>query len=150
MATLFEALRADHDEHRALMEKLAATSGDTPDRRGMIATLRAELESHAAAEERCLYAEMMKHPSSTDMARHGVAEHHDIDKLLAELAGRAFDDPHWLTTFRKLQERVEHHLDEEEHGVFQLAGKVMAEDDKTRLAETFRTEKARELERRGG
>ena len=149
MPTLFEALRRDHDKHRQLMDRLEKTSGMSRERDELLQRLKAELASHAAAEERTLYARMMQSPSATDAARHGVAEHHEIDELIEQLEDRSLDDPHWLTTFRTLKAKVEHHMQDEEHGIFQLAGKVMPEPSKQMLATTFVNEKERELERQG-
>lgn len=146
--TIFEALRADHDTHRDLLSRLDKTQGASTERRQLFLTLRRELESHAAAEERCFYAHLMQAPAAMDVSRHGVAEHHEIDELIAEVMGRDDDDPHWLTSFRKLREKVEHHMKDEEHGIFQLAGRVLPEDEKTKLAASFETEKRRELDRR--
>ncbi len=147
MTTLFEALRHDHDKHRDLLDRLEKTSGMSRERHDLLKQLKAELASHAAAEERTLYARMMQSPSATDAARHGVAEHHEIDELIERLEDRSLDDPHWLTTFRKLKAEVEHHMKDEEHGIFQLAGKVLPEHSKQMLATTFENEKERELER---
>lgn len=147
MTTLFEALRHDHDAHRKLMSALANTSGASEERSSLYETLKKELTSHAAAEERCLYAHMMQDPMSTPKARHSVAEHQDIDKYLAELDALDMSDPQWLKTFKDLRHRVEHHMEEEEQEVFQVAGKVIAPARKTSLAERFIDEKQREMER---
>ena len=146
--TIFEALREDHDTHRTLMQRIDETQGDSPERRQLFFTLRRELESHAAAEERCFYAHLMQSPAAMHVSRHGVAEHHEVDELIADVAARAYGDPQWLISFRKLKDKVEHHMGDEEHGIFQLAGKVLSEGEKCRLGDGFATEKRRELDRR--
>ena len=56
MTTIFEALRHDHDEQRRLLERVAATEGDSEERRELFEQLRVELEAHAAIEERVFYS----------------------------------------------------------------------------------------------
>lgn len=47
------------------------------------------------------------------------------------------DSPAWLTYAKQLCEKVEHHLEDEEHTFFQLAGKVLSENQKTDLATAY-------------
>ena len=73
-----------------------------------------------------------------EQARHGIAEHHELDELIEELDGMDMSSPGWLLRARHLFERVDHHLAEEEHKVFQLAGKVLNDRQKARLGGTYR------------
>lgn len=142
--TIFEALREDHGIQRELLENLLQTSGDSQERDRLYRQLRAELQYHAAAEERALYVPMMAIDLTQEKARHSVAEHHEIDEQLETLDATDYTSPAWLTQARKLSELVIHHLDEEEHEVFQLAGRGLAENQKTELAESYRQEMARQ------
>ncbi|MCC5809164.1 MAG: hemerythrin domain-containing protein [Ectothiorhodospiraceae bacterium] len=135
--TLFEALREDHQKQRTLLDLLVRTEGHTEAREELFVRIRKELEKHAAAEERTLYVPMMAFDMTQEKARHGVAEHHEIDELVAELADTDFSSPGWLVAAKKLQELVQHHLDEEEHEVFQLAGRVLDEGQKESLAKDY-------------
>ncbi|MBM7332096.1 MAG: hemerythrin domain-containing protein [Alcanivorax sp.] len=139
---LFEALRQDHDTQRTLLELLVKTHGDSEGREELFAKVKQELTAHAAAEERALYVPMMEQDLTQEKARHSVAEHHEIDELVEELENTDFSSPGWLATAKKLQHLVTHHLDEEEQEVFQLAGRALNEQDKTRLAGTYREEMA--------
>ncbi|WP_416137884.1 hemerythrin domain-containing protein [Halomonas sp. HK25] len=144
--TLFEALREDHDIQRELLDKLLKTSSDSPDRDRLYRRLRAELQHHAGAEERALYIPMMAHDLTQEKARHSVAEHHEIDELLETLDGTDYASPGWLTHARNLEDKVLHHLEEEEHEVFQLAGRGLQDDQKTSLAGEYKKEMARRRE----
>ena len=48
--------------------------------------------------------------------------------------------PAWLPLAKKLAEKVEHHLKEEEHRFFQMAGKLLTEKQKTALAADYRAD----------
>lgn len=140
--TLFEALREDHDTQRTLLALLIKTHGDSEGREELFEKVKKALRSHAAAEERALYIPMMEVDMTQEKARHSVAEHHEIDELIEELEDTDFSSPGWLAAARKLHELVTHHLDEEEQEVFQLAGRALSDDDKARLADTYRDEMA--------
>lgn len=137
---IFEALRQDHDKQRALLKLLLETKGDSSTRADYYQQLKGELELHAVAEERHFYAPLMQLDSTIDMSRHGVAEHHQIDKLIAKLDDTGMSSSSWLATFKQLAEKVEHHLAEEEQEFFQQAGKSLSEEQKKTLAHDYRAE----------
>lgn len=134
---IFEALRSDHEIQRDLIARLVDTSGDSDERRKVFDQLKVELEAHAKHEERSFYVPMMEFDQSQEKARHSVAEHHELDELVEELESTDMSSPHWLATAEKLEHQLVHHLDEEEQEVFQVAGKVLTDDQKTSLADDY-------------
>ncbi len=138
MSGIYEALRADHEIQRDLIAQLVETHGDTDERRKLFDRLRTELTAHAASEERYFYVPLMEHNRSQDKARHSVSEHKELDDFVEQLEEYDMSGSQWLQTARDLQERLTHHLDEEEHEVFQVAGKVLSDDEERRLADEYR------------
>lgn len=137
---IFEALRLSHDTQRALCVHILKTEGASPERTNLFRELKHELAAHAAAEERCFYTPLIGIDSTMAQARHGMAEHHEMDELVDELNKIEMSSPGWLPHFRKLRDKVFHHLEDEEHAIFQLAGKVLPEKDKTALAVAYEEE----------
>ncbi|EZQ12232.1 MULTISPECIES: hemerythrin domain-containing protein [unclassified Acinetobacter] len=137
---IFEALRESHDVQRELAEKLVQTSGDTPERRTLFEQLKNELFAHAVAEDRYFYIPLMMTDSGLNITRHALAEHHEMDELLEQLTETEFSNPGWLAIAKKLSETVHHHLEEEEHGFFQQAGKILEDKQKESLAKKYQTE----------
>lgn len=137
MTTIFEALRADHIKQRTLIDLLTKTHGDSNGRKELFKRLKRELDNHAKAEERYFYVPLMEEDSTQEKARHSVAEHHELDELVEKLEETDPSSPAWLATAKKLSEQLIHHLDEEEHEVFQLAGKALADEQKEALAEEY-------------
>jgi hemerythrin-like domain-containing protein len=135
---IFEALREDHQKQRTLIDILTKTHGDSEGRRELFDRLKHALEIHANAEERYFYVPLMKHDLTQEKARHSVAEHHELDELIEELESTDMSSPGWLATAKKLGDRLIHHLDEEEHEVFQMAGKALSETQKKELAKSYR------------
>lgn len=137
MTNIFEALRSDHDTQRTLLDQLVETHGDSEGRRELFARLRQELQNHAKAEERNFYTPLLKSDLTQDKARHSIHEHEEIDELIEALESLDRSSPAWLTKARELRDMVEHHLEEEEQEVFQLAGRALNEQQKHQLAKDF-------------
>lgn len=145
-ARIFKDLKADHDRHREMLEKLGETSGDSEERRTQFEALRKELQAHAAAEEESLYATMLAEPDLRDEARHSVSEHKEIDDFLGELMEIDMSSSAWLTKFKDMRHRYLHHIDEEEEEMFPTAAKALSADDEKRIAKIFEQRKPAELE----
>jgi hypothetical protein len=138
--TIFEALRISHNIQRALADQLLKTEGDSPDRALIFKELKRELAAHAAAEERFFYVPLIAHDMTQEPSRHGIAEHHEMDKLVEQLEAIDFSSPGWLAVAKELHYKVFHHLRDEEKSVFQLAGKVLSEAEKLSLAKDYEGE----------
>ena len=138
MKTIFDQLRKDHKTQRSLANTLLRTTGYDNEREQLFEQLKIELKAHANSEERYFYEPMFEHDQSQVKARHSIAEHHDIDEMIEKLNKTGLSSPAWLVNYRKLREVVFHHLDEEENEVFQVAGKVMTDSQKSSLGDGYR------------
>ena len=137
---IFEALRVSHDTQRALATQLVLTHGDVPERGRIFRALKKELLVHETAEERCFYVPLFDHDETVDASRHAIAEHHQMDEMVEDLEKLDYSAPAWLVAAKKLSEKVHHHLKEEESKFFQLAGKVLTESQKEKLAKEYEAE----------
>ena len=137
---IFEALRESHERQRALYSALTETSGDTPERRELFDQLKIELAAHALAEDRHFYVPLMALDAGMDLSRHAIAEHHEMDEMVEALEETEPSSPAWLPQARKLADKVEHHLQEEEHRFFQMAGKLLTEKQKITLAARYQAD----------
>lgn len=136
---IFESLRKDHKIQRNLYDQLVQTSGEIDERISLFNQLKKELDLHANGEERYFYVPLFEYDMTQDHARHGVAEHHTLDDLVAKLEESEMSSSAWLTYAKQLKEEVYHHLDEEKHTIFQLAGKVLEADKKQSLGDEYRS-----------
>lgn len=144
---IYTRLKKDHDTQRALGEKIANTEGDSNERLALWQRYKVELEAHASAEEQTFYAELMSHPEASDQTRHSVAEHKDAADLVEEIDDMDLSSPAWLAKFKKLKHDIEHHVDEEEEDVFDLARKNIDEATARDLADRFNERKPAEEDR---
>ena len=146
MTDIFSILKSDHDLHRAMLAKIAATTGHDDERRDLFEAFRIEVTAHAAAEEQSLYANMLADPDLQEEGRHSVAEHKEIDDMLGELQKMDADEDAWLTQFEELRHRYEHHIDEEEEDMFPAAEDAFDAAKARKLGAIFDARKPVELE----
>ena len=146
-ARIFTDLKTDHDRHRDLLARLGETSGDSAERRTLFEQFRIEVTAHAAAEEESLYATMLAKPDLRDDARHSVSEHKEIDDFLGQLADLDPASEAWLTRFKAMRHRYEHHIDEEEEEMFPAAAEKLSDEEEALLAKVFEARKPKERER---
>jgi hemerythrin superfamily protein len=137
---IFEALRVSHQTQRELYARLLASEPASPEGQRIFLELKRELLAHETAEERCFYVPLFEHDATVDAARHAIAEHHQMDEMVESLEQMERDSAQWRDCVRKLCDKIEHHLTEEEHKFFQEAGKVLTEDQKTTLARQYEAE----------
>lgn len=141
---IFARLKADHDRHRELLDRIDATHGDSDERRELFEAFRIDVTAHAASEEMSLYATMLANPDLRDEAQHSVAEHKEIEDYLTELYEMDFSSGGWLTRFRTMKDRYLHHIDEEEEEMFPAAEKELSDARKKELIRIFEKEKPKE------
>jgi hypothetical protein len=143
---IFARLREDHDRHRALLALLSRTESGSDERRELFEEFTLEVKGHAAAEEQALYSTMMRKPPATDEVRHSVAEHHEIEELLNDLAATDIASGEWMDKFGKLDHDYRHHIDEEENEHFRDFENYLTDEDRAHMRAVFdrrkRAEKA--------
>ncbi len=144
MPDIYSAIKADHDEHRRLLETLADTSGNSDARRKAWHSFYHDVKSHAAAEEETFYSKLISKTWGQDAARHSVHEHQQLDDLMEELNEMDMSSPGWLTKFKTLKHDYEHHMEEEEDEVFTRAREVISEDEIDGYGQRFQDRKTKE------
>ncbi|MFC5919234.1 hemerythrin domain-containing protein [Neisseria weixii] len=136
---IFKALIENHEVQRKLCGELSAAK-QWETKKKKYEALRLELMAHAVAEERHLYLPLMQYDDGMEIARHAIAEHHEMDELIATLSDGRTGENRWLETAEELIETVEHHLKEEEDEIFADARKVLDKAQIDRLGPLYQTE----------
>ena len=122
---IFQALLQSHERQRAMSKRLLSDVGDPGQRKQAFEELKAEMAAHETAEERAFYVPLFEHDETVDEARHGVAEHHEMDEMVEDLEKAKEGSAEWLENLGKLMQKLEHHLKEEEEKFFPEAKKVL-------------------------
>lgn len=141
---LFGHLVQEHDRHRALLSMVEASPALSDERKHLFEELTYEVKGHAAAEEQALWATILRNPDTTEFARHAVAEHKEIDDLLADLAARDIATPAWNRRFAHFKERYLHHIREEEQEQFVESEKHLSKSDVRQMRDVYRRRKSEE------
>ena len=125
---------------RAVAPDLAARIGSTPATkfRGDPDIFGRLVEDHD--RHRALLAML----EETDFDRHAIAEHQEIDDLLADLAARDMASPGWIRRFAALREEYLHHIREEEQEQFVAAEEVLSLADRRFMRTVFNRRKQEE------
>ncbi len=143
---IFARLKEDHDDHRKLLDEMADTSGETDRRKDLLEKFTKEVKSHAAAEEQALYSTMLRKPPTTDETRHSVAEHHELNEALNDLAATDMSSSAWMAKFKQLDHDYRHHINEEEEDHFPDFEKHLNDDDIAHMEKVFDRRKEEEQE----
>jgi hypothetical protein len=141
--TIFDDLRESHQVQRALTRTMTNGRASAANRRIAFLALANELDAHATAEERHLYVPLLMDDAGLSVSRHALADHHKAEKLVDELRGVDPTTDRFAELAKELSAEVRDHLDEEEHGTFQLAGKLLTKTRQTQLAREYRAEYAK-------
>jgi Hemerythrin HHE cation binding domain len=141
---IFGRLVEDHDRHRALFAMLEDSEPGSDDRSALFLELTRELKAHAAAEEQALWSSVLRNPATTDDGRHAVAEHKQIDEMLADLAARDSSKKGWAKRLEALKHKYLHHLREEEQEQFVSAEATLSAADRKYMLGVFNRRKREE------
>ena len=137
---IFEALLQSHERQRAICKRLLADIGDPKEREQTFSELKIEMAAHETAEERAFYVPLIEHDDTVDPARHGIAEHHEMDEMVEDIEKAQAGSAEWLEAVGKLVHKVGHHLGEEEQKFFPQAKKVIAKERQQELGTLYQQE----------
>ncbi|UYL07700.1 hemerythrin domain-containing protein [Bdellovibrio sp. SKB1291214] len=135
---IYEALKNDHDKVKALLNQLVNLSEDDDQTRSELVTMiRDELVPHSRAEEAVFYNTLREFKPTSDIAMHGYKEHMEAESLLRILQLKDIASLDWKDTALKLKEALEHHVEEEEGLMFEVAKKNFTEEEALMMGEAF-------------
>ena len=146
-------LHADHEHLRTLTEEINSDA-PTQKRVGAFERLKPFLTAHARAEEQAVYAPLVKVPGSPDSradANEGFVEHSLVDVLMERLSKTdlAATDA-WKAHAQVLQEMLDHHIKEEERGIFEELGEHFTDEQRDAMGADFVARKEKSLSTDGG
>lgn len=104
-----------------------------------------EIESHAAAEEQTLYAELLRLSGDQELVRHNVLEHDTVVEAIAELGELDVASPGWTQKFVRLKQDLDRHIEAEETHLVPLAHSLFSANRAVVLGEKFARIKRAEI-----
>ncbi|HLD99767.1 MAG TPA: hemerythrin domain-containing protein [Bdellovibrionota bacterium] len=143
---IFESLKKDHQDVKALFERIsmargraAATGKRTFD------SLAEMLEVHMLAEEKIFYSELRQHDETRVSAVEALEEHRIGKLLLNELKSGNQASEQWQGKFKAFRSIVEHHIEEEEEEIFEKSEELFENSELEEMGQHFLQEKQRIL-----
>jgi len=136
---IFDVITSDHEKVGKILEQMEQTSLRAAKRREtLLEHLNENLLPHMYAEEQFFYQILLEESSEKEVAYEALEEHRAAKGVLADLEQAPFDDPRWSARLKVLKELIEHHVEEEETTVFDVARGLMDEDRATEVAQRFK------------
>lgn len=138
---IYEAIKKDHEIQRDLCEKLKETEDKgKKERQKVYDELKKELKAHEVAEERHFYKPVIHTDKMIEDARHGMAEHHEMDEIMKKMEDTEVDSDTWFSLAKDLCDTVDHHLKDEEEDFFKRAKQVYSKNQEKELADKYNKE----------
>lgn len=149
---IFDVLTSDHEKVKKILEQMEQTSTRAAKRRETLLEHLNEKGSqvrnyalgdpnllpHMYAEEQFFYQILLDESSEKEVAYQALEEHRAAKAVLMDLADAPSDDPRWSARLKVLKELVEHHIEEEETTVFDLARSLLDEHRATDVGHRFK------------
>ncbi len=121
-----EFLETDHQQFKALLEKIAATTEKAAvTRQYEFARLKLALDAHSHIEETVFYPAIQALKGIHKITLEGIEEHAVMSDLLNKLAHEDYQNEQWTAKFKVMKENTEHHLKEEEEYMFPECRKIL-------------------------
>lgn len=131
---VYTAIKAQHDASRDTLDKLSdSTTRAVKTRQTLFGAFKRDLWAHNKVEEAVFYSVLRQHKDIRDEALEAFAEHHVLNSLLEELETTPVDNDNWTAKFSALQEMLQHHMEEEENEVFEMARDLLSRDQASDL-----------------
>ena len=133
-------LHSDHEQISALTEQI---SGDESKQKRVRAfdQLKPLLTAHARAEEQAVYIPLVNlrgSPDSRADGNEGFVEHSLVDVLMERLSKTELAATEaWKAHAQVLQEMLEHHIKEEERGIFEELGEHFTDEQRDAMGADF-------------
>jgi hemerythrin superfamily protein len=145
MAT--DAVTLIMNDHRLMEQLFERLKSDDGDRRALLAETAARLAAHSHAEEQKVYPALAKAaPGELGDVEHAVEEHHDADVLLHRLQGMEPADPAFNMVLEKFVKAVLKHVQEEESQLLPALQEAVDPQTLEALGAAFEEVRAHELE----
>jgi hemerythrin superfamily protein len=136
---IFDVITSDHEKVTKILEQMEQTTARAGKRREtLLENLSTNLLPHMYAEEQYFYQILLDESSDQEVAFEALEEHRAAKAVLTDLEEASSDDPRWLARCKVLKELIEHHIEEEESTVFDLARSIMDEDRAVEAGKRFK------------
>ncbi|KJS00368.1 MAG: hypothetical protein VR65_12695 [Desulfobulbaceae bacterium BRH_c16a] len=142
MKAFFDELKKDHKEVKDILEKMSSSSKTAEkSREKLFAQLKEELVPHMKAENVAFYSVLMDKKNARQNALEATEEHNLTEMVFRQLEETPAKDELWAVKVKVLKDLIEHHIEEEEQEIFEIAQEEIEKDDFKQIMQAFQQEK---------
>jgi hemerythrin-like domain-containing protein len=136
---IFDIITSDHEKVKKTLEQMEHTTSKAGKRREqLLHSLSESLLPHLYAEEQYFYQILLDETDEKETAFEGIEEHRAAKMVFSDLQEAATDDPRWAARCKVLKELIEHHIEEEESEIFEVARKILDEERAESVGKRFK------------
>ena len=140
---IYQALMDDHREIKQLFEELEQPPHlNGKSRSGIFTKLSVALQRHGEAEEQILYVPLMRSQRASLALERAIENHDQVVKVLVDLENMDIQSNTWLNKIMHLHDVVQHHMQEEEGQIFEVARRFFSDKEAQDMAQEFGKAKA--------
>ncbi len=137
--SILNALREEHRQTEELMVQIEMAK-DVVLKKELYLKLKEDLIPHMEGEERTIYAHLIEDvhdEEAEEVALHAEDEHQEVKDLFSKLDNIGIESDEWDSTFRKLQQCVRKHVEEEESDLFAEAKEDFSKEELIEFGDEF-------------
>lgn len=134
---IYQTLTNDHEELKDTLAELISLKEDDDYRYVLIQQIEDLLVPHSRAEESVLYNTMRAVNADKKLVFHGYQEHLEAETILRSMKVMDKMNFGWKSLALKLQEALEHHIEEEETEIFAEARRAFTREEALAMADAF-------------
>lgn len=138
-AQLFDLLKQDHRQAESMMQQLSTLPQN--ERETIFLDLHDALLQHMQLEEQFLYPRLQSFQECTSLIQDAMKEHQEAKSFLQQMDRMDINTQEFISTLQKLQQGVQHHIQEEENKVFPKAQQLLSSNDVDSICQRIISEK---------
>jgi len=144
---ILEMIKSDHEKTISDLKQIMSRAGEVTKgkRNEEFDQMHLELMGHMTAEEKIFYPALES--EIREQISHAREEHEDIRSNLKDI-GRSWSETSEFTQkLQKLEETINHHVEEEEEKIFNTARESLGQDRLQEMGRQFEEEKQKTVQR---
>ena len=138
---IYDALKQDHQKVRDILQELQDSSDGGKNPEKLLSTLKQELEIHSTFEEEVFYPAVAERQEAKEEIADAIDEHDEAMSLLEELEDMDSASPEWAEQVKTLSDAINHHVEEEESEIFEMARETIDQQRATQMAKEYQQQK---------
>jgi hemerythrin-like domain-containing protein len=142
MMSFYDTLKKEHQAVKGIIQQIRQGKGNAEN---LLSRLQQELSVHMNGEEKLFYSILSENESAKEKAFEACEEHHVARTVLQELQDLPTDNERWMAKLQVFQEILEHHIEEEENEIFEVAQEVISREQENRIASQYEEMKQQQM-----